>query len=411
MSPYFGGTKVNNAPRLVTTTVLVAMNELTEERTAAPEPATEATHGRDWRWWVGGLGRVLIVLGLLVLGFVVYQLWGTGIEHARAQSSLEKEFGRQMASTVPPTTQTVPPSTVPPTSSPPSTAAVPTTAAPTTAPAATVPPRPDFADGDAVAKLEIPRMGVSEIVVSGVGVDDLKKGPGHYPETPLPGEPGNAAIAGHRTTYGAPFFDIDKLKPGDDIVATTYAGRFVYKVTGSQIVSPSDVSVLENTPDDRITLTSCDPKYSATNRIIVTGVFDASSSSPLVDGTAPPPTTVAPAPPDTGADSGVVSTPATTTPTTATSAAPPTTAAAVAPAANPPAGLADESFQLGWFDDAAAWPDVIVWGLAGAAVVVGAWWLGRRTRRWIGWLAAVVPFVVLLYFFYENVNRLLPPNL
>jgi sortase A len=321
---------------------------------------------------------------------------------------VETVFGRKWASRVPPTTARAPSTTTPPT-----TATAPTTVAPTTAPAATVPPRPDFADGDAVAKLEIPRMGVSEIVVSGVGVDDLKKGPGHYPETPLPGEPGNAAIAGHRTTYGAPFFDIDKLKPGDDIVATTYAGRFVYKVTGSQIVSPSDVSVLENTPDDRITLTSCDPKYSATNRIVVTGVFDASSSSPLVDATAPPPTTVAPAPPDTGADSGVVSAPATTTPTAAATAAPPTTAAAaaVAPAAKAPAGLADESFQRGWFDDAAAWPDVIVWGLAGAAVVVGAWWLGRRTRRWIGWLAAVVPFVVLLYFFYENVNRLLPPNI
>ena len=76
-------------------------------------------------------------------------------------------------------------------------------------------------------------MGVDEIVVAGVGVDDLKKGPGHYPQTPLPGEHGNAAIAGHRTTYGAPFLDIDNLQPGDDVVATTYAGRFVYKVTGT----------------------------------------------------------------------------------------------------------------------------------------------------------------------------------
>ena len=398
---------VNNAPHLVTTTVSAAMDELTEERSPAAESVVTPVHGRDWRWWVGGLGRVLIVLGLLVLGFVVYQLWGTGIEHARAQSSLEKEFGRQMASTVPPTTAPTPTTAAPttvPTTAVAATTAVPPTSAPATAPAATVPPRPDFADGDAVAKLEIPRMGVSEIVVSGVGVDDLKKGPGHYPETPLPGEPGNAAIAGHRTTYGAPFFDIDKLRPGDEIIATTYAGRFVYKVTGSQIVSPSDVTVLDNTQDDRITLTSCDPKYSATNRIIVTGAFDAASSSPLVEATAPPPTTVAPAPADTGADSGVVSAPPTTVATTLPS--PPTIAAVAATAV-----LADESFQRGWFDDAAAWPDVIVWGLGCVAVVVGAWWLGRHTRRWIGWLAAVVPFVVLLYFFYENVNRLLPPNI
>ena len=151
-------------------------------------------------------------------------------------------------------------------------------------------------------------MGLDEIVVSGVGVDDLKKGPGHYSQTPLPGEHGNAAIAGHRTTYGAPFLDIDNLKPGDDVVATTYAGRYVYKVTGTTIVSPSEISVLDDTPDDRITLTSCDPKYSATNRIIVTAAFDAADSSPIV---ASPPATAAPAttaPPDTSPDGPVVST-------------------------------------------------------------------------------------------------------
>jgi sortase A len=401
---------VNNAPRLVTSTVLAEMDELTEERAAvadsAGDEAVARSHRRrDWRWWVGGTGRILIVLGLLLLGFVVYQLWGTGIEHARAQSSLEKQFGRQMGSTVPPTTSTTVAAT---TSVATASTAPPTTTPAPTAPPPTAPPRPAFADGDPVAKLEIPRMGVDEIVVSGVGVDDLKQGPGHYPQTPLPGEPGNAAIAGHRTTYGAPFFDIDKLRPGDDIIATTYAGRFVYKVTGTTIVSPSDVSVLDNTPDDLITLTSCDPKYSATNRIIVTGTFDAASSSPLVAPVAPPPaTTPAPStPPDTSVDGGVVSSPpAAATPTTA--APVPPTSAIVAPAGT----VADDSFQRGWFDDAAAWPPVVAWGLACAAVAFGAWWLGRRSRRWVGWLAAVVPFVVFLYFFYENVNRLLPPNI
>ena len=93
-----------------------------------------------------------------------------------------------------------------------------------------------------MARLEIPRIGLDEIVVSGVGVDDLQEGPGPLPRRPLPGEHGNAAIAGHRTTYGAPFLDIDKLKPGDEVVATTYAGRYVYKVTGTKIVSPSEIS-------------------------------------------------------------------------------------------------------------------------------------------------------------------------
>jgi sortase A len=91
----------------------------------------------------------------------------------------------------------------------------------------------------------------------------------------------------------------------------------------------------------------------------------------------------------------------------------PTTAVAATPTSvAPSAGLsADDSFQRGWFDDASAWPQVLAWALAGIAVAFGAWWLGRRTRRWIGWVAGVAPLLVMLYFFYENVNRLLPPNI
>jgi sortase A len=393
---------VNNAPYLVTATVERGMDELVDDRADVVDPpAKRSSRRRDWRWWVGGTGRILIAVGLLLLGFVAYQLWGTGIEHARAQSDLEKQFDDQLATTVAPAT-TVATTAAPATTVSPAT----TIGAATTVPATTTPPaptRPEFADGDPVARLEIPRMGLDEIVVSGVGVDDLKKGPGHYSQTPLPGEHGNAAIAGHRTTYGAPFLDIDNLKPGDQVVATTYAGRFVYTVTGSTIVPPSEISVLDDTPDDRITLTSCDPKYSATNRIIVTAAFDEADSSPLVGAT---PATTAPvttAPPDTSPDGPVVSAAVPTT--VAATTAPPTTVA-------PSGGLStDEAFQRGWFDDAAAWPQVIGWGLAGAAVVAGGWWLSRRSHWWVGAAAAALPFVVLLYFFYENVNRLLPPNI
>ena len=267
------------------------MDEWVDSSDAVGAPSPGAAAGgpprrrRDWRWYVGGLGRILIALGLLVLGFVAYQLWGTAIQHDRAQTDLKKQFAAQLG-TVPPST-TAAPTTVAPSVAP--TSAPPTTVAPTTAVPTTTPPRPTFADGDAVAQLQIPKIGVDEIVVAGVGVDDLKKGPGHYPQTPLPGEAGNAAVAGHRTTYGAPFFDIDNLKPGDDVVATTYAGRFVYKVTGTQIVPPSNVTVLADTPDDRLTLTSCDPKYSAKNRIIVSAVLDPAQSSPLVAAPPPPP--------------------------------------------------------------------------------------------------------------------------
>src|SRR4051794_4073779 len=328
------------------------MDELVEERADVVEqPATGPSRRRDWRWWVGGTGRVLIVVGLLLLGFVAYQLWGTGIEHARAQSDLEHEFNQQLATTVAPTT-------APATTVAPSAAAVPTTTIPpTTAPPATAPPRPAFADGDPVARLEVPRMGLDEIVVSGVGTDDLKKGPGHYSQTPLPGEHGNAAVAGHRTTYGAPFLDIDQLAPGDDVIATTYAGRFVYKVTGTVVVPPSEISVLDDTPDDRITLTSCDPKYSATNRIIVTAAFDGADSTPIGAGPPASTTPVATAPPDTSADGPVVSTAVIASTVPAATTTPATSVAA-------PVGLsADEAFQRGWFADAAAWPQVLVWGL------------------------------------------------
>jgi sortase A len=371
------------------------MDESTKEPDASAGPVgRRPARRRDWRWWVGSTGRMLIVVGLLLLGFVAYQLWGTGIQHARAQSSLETAFDRQLSSTVP---ATVPTTTT--AAAPSSTTAPATTVAPTTAPPITAPPRPVFADGDPVARLEIPRMGLDEIVVAGVGVDDLKKGPGHYPQTPLPGEPGNAAIAGHRTTYGAPFLDIDNLQPGDEIIATTYAGRFVYTVTDSVVVSPSDVSVLDNTPDDRITLTSCDPKYSATNRIIVTAAFDPASSSPIAAPSPPDSTPPVTSPPDTTPDGPVVIV------SVANTAAVPSTVA-------PTPGLnVDDSFQQGWFSDAGAWPQVLAWALGCTGVVVAGWWLGRRTHRWIGWLAGAVPFLVLLYFFYENVNRLLPPNI
>jgi len=389
------------------------MDELVEERVEVGEPPAERPpRRRYWRWWVGGTGRVLIVVGLLLLGFVAYQLWGTSIEHARAQSDLERKFDEQLATTVAPTT--VAPTTVAPTTVAAATTLVPATTVPATTTPPAAPPRPAFSDGDPVARLEIPKMSLDEIVVSGVGTDDLKKGAGHYSQTPLPGEHGNAAIAGHRTTYGAPFFDIDNLKPGDDVIATTYAGRFVYKVTGTVVVPPSEISVLDDTPDNRITLTSCDPKYSATNRIIVTAAYDAADSAPIVETT---PATTAPvttAPPDTSPDGPVVSTavvtttaPADTTATTA-SAAPAAPATTVAPSG----GLsADEAFQRGWFDDAGAWPQVLIWGLLGAAVAFGGWWLGRRSRWWLGAIAAALPFLVLLYFFYENVNRLLPPNI
>jgi sortase A len=123
--------------------------------------------------------------------------------------------------------------------------------------------------GDAIARLEIPAIGVSEYVVEGTDTGSLRKGPGHYPETPLPGDAGTSAIAGHRTTYGAPFREIDQLKKGQRIVVDMPDGRFRYRVERTKIVDDSDLSVLEPVGYKRLVLSACHPLYSAAQRVIV----------------------------------------------------------------------------------------------------------------------------------------------
>ncbi len=345
---------------------------------------------------MGRLGRALIALGILVLLFAAYQLWGTGIEAARAQDDLKSEFNKALsATTTPAPTTTSPPPTGPTTSN--VTTLPPTTTSLATAPA---PPR----EGDALARIDIPRIGTNWIVVEGVATPDLRKGPGHYPGTPVPGQIGNVAIAGHRTTYGAPFERVDELKPGDEVAFTTVTGHYVYRVTGQQIVGPSDTSVLANTPEPTLTLTSCHPKYSASQRIIVTASLDRAASSPVLAAAgATPAPTVAP-----------TSAPATSTPAKAGQSTTPATAPAtnegdspVVTTSLPAAG----TFSDGWVSDPNAWSGVAVWGILLTGIAVGAWLLGRRIPQWAAALLGLIPFLIVLYFFFDNVNRLLPPNL
>jgi sortase A len=124
-------------------------------------------------------------------------------------------------------------------------------------------------EGDAIARLEIPAVDLTDYVVEGTDIDSLRKGPGHYPETPLPGERGTTAIAGHRTTYGAPFRHIDELDRGDRIIVDMPDGRFIYRVQGQKIVDDQDLSVLEPVGYRRLMLSACHPLYSAAQRIIV----------------------------------------------------------------------------------------------------------------------------------------------
>jgi sortase A len=123
--------------------------------------------------------------------------------------------------------------------------------------------------GDPMGRIVMPAIGVSEVVVEGTGSGDLRKGPGHYPATPLPGERGTVAIAGHRTTYGAPFRRIDQLARGDRIELRMPYGRFSYRVERTRIVEPTEVSVTDRVAYDRLVLSACHPLYSAAQRIVV----------------------------------------------------------------------------------------------------------------------------------------------
>ncbi|MEH3053315.1 MAG: class E sortase [Patulibacter minatonensis] len=125
--------------------------------------------------------------------------------------------------------------------------------------------------GQPIARISIPKIGVKKAVVDGTDTAALRKGPGLIESTELPGLGGTTAIAGHRTTYGAPFHDIDKLGKRDKIVVGTPYGDFVYEVSGKRIVKPTDTWVLERIGRERIVLSACHPLYSAAQRIIVFG--------------------------------------------------------------------------------------------------------------------------------------------
>ncbi|BAN01273.1 class E sortase [Ilumatobacter coccineus] len=451
----------------VTDTVASSSPGASAARASAPVAAPSLTRrGRlrkwdrpppphDWRWYVGNLGKTLIAMGILMFGFVAYQLWGTGIENARAQNKLENEFEELLAATPPVQFDDEFVIVDTPTNDAPATddAADPDAAAdepaldgsdsgevPVVDAPAAVPVEdqniPLLENGEALARIEIPDIGVNDIVVAGIDTGDLKKGPGHFPDTPLPGQLGNAAIAGHRTTYGQPFHNVDKLQIGDDIVVTTLNGEFTYKVTGTQIVSPSDYQVISTSDPTKatITLVSCHPKWTAQQRIIISGELAPPESAPVGEPIlnygrpAEPVSTPDIALPAEDVDGqttgGQASEGGSVTGNLATGdsvdAGDDVSGSLADPATNAfdqfdsdetTDGIAD-AFSDGWFSDPAANPHVGFWGLVVSAIAIGAYLLSRRTRRdWIGGLVGFIPFVVALYFFFQNVNRLLPPNL
>ncbi|HSF97942.1 MAG TPA: class E sortase [Ornithinibacter sp.] len=206
----------------------------------------------------GWAGELLVTLGVLVLLFAAWQLWWTDVVSNRAQdqivATLEEGFAREAAET-------------------PETAEV--TAA--REPANGIPDA--LGDDGAFAVLRIPRFGddYARPVIEGTGRDMLALGIGHYVGTAGPGQVGNFALAGHRTTYGRPLHDIDRLVDGDLVVVETAPSVHVYEVASREIVLPSDIEVIAPVPSDAgaapseaiLTLTSCHPKFAATERFIV----------------------------------------------------------------------------------------------------------------------------------------------
>jgi sortase A len=121
--------------------------------------------------------------------------------------------------------------------------------------------------GEAIGRLRIPSIDVDVVVVEGTDTASLQKGPGHYPETPFPGQGGTTAIAGHRTTYLAPFRHLDQLEPGDEIVIEMPYANFMYRVQKTRVVDDSAVHIINEVGYERLVLTACHPLYSAAQRI------------------------------------------------------------------------------------------------------------------------------------------------
>jgi sortase A len=201
-------------------------------------------------------GFTLIGAGGLIIAFLVYQLFVTDLINAGSQARASDELAQALVErrqAIATTTTTSPPDT--------------STSAPT--PVARLRTEPVVPEGEPLGTIIINKIGLEAVLFEGVGRDTLKDGPGHMPWTPVPGQPGNAVISGHRTTYGRPFYDLDQLVLGDRIEIETAIGISVYEVKAIEIVLPTDVYVTEPLRGAWLTLTTCHPRFSAAERLVV----------------------------------------------------------------------------------------------------------------------------------------------
>jgi sortase A len=209
---------------------------------AIPSRRNLAEYADRMRATLRAVGETSITAGLILMLFCAYLLWGTGAYTQSQQLLLQRALAAKQAGRL-----------------------------------------AKIELGQAVALLRIPRLGrdYRYAVVEGVGAEHLKKGPGHYPGSAMPGQIGNFVLSGHRTTYAAPFNELDKLERDDEIVVEAREARYTYRVTSQDIVEPDQIDVLApvpGKPDIRpirafITLSTCHPEYSAAERLIVYGVL------------------------------------------------------------------------------------------------------------------------------------------
>lgn len=272
---------------------------------------------------LGVVGKVFIATGVLMLLFVGYQLWGTGLSEQRAQDDLQRSFSSQL------------------------------------------PSLPSY--GDPVTRIEIPKLDVDKIVVAGVDYEALRKGPGLFDGSPLPGQLGNVAIAGHRTSYGAPFSRLNELAVGDEIILTRAGTTYTYSVTKKPfIVNPSQIDVVKTLDDKKaeLTLVTCHPKWTSAKRMVVKAVLDS-----------------------------------TVTPQAPTLFSPDTV-------------TATGGFDAGWFHDPSAIPGALILAVLLAVMAFAALRSVRNGRSpWVVYPVTAMVFLPALFVFFGFLTRLMPANI
>lgn len=208
-----------------------------QDTTSIESALRQASERRKRRSRTLRIAGYLFLAGALGIGvYLAWLLWGTGLTTKRIQAELRPQIEKELGTKNPsdPSADTV------------------------------------RLPGRAIAIMQIPRIDLDMVVVEGTGTEQLKMGPGHYTNTAYPWQDhGRVGIAGHRTTYLHPFYSLDKMREGDPIILETEYGTFRYVVTRVFVTSPSNASVLDQTKDPTLVLTTCNPRFSASQRLIV----------------------------------------------------------------------------------------------------------------------------------------------